>query len=57
MNCIVCICIRVWSFLRTNIMEWIIMYKIHVMPFLNALPIFDGVGTNNIAKDIIVKVI
>ena len=38
-------------------MKWIMMYKIYVMPFLNELPIFDGVGTNNIAKDIIVKVI
>ena len=27
------------------------------MPFLNALPIFDGFGTNNMAKDIFVKII
>ena len=33
------------------------MYMIHVMSFLNALPIFDGVGTKDIAKGIIVKVI
>ena len=33
------------------------MYNIHVMPFLNALPIFDGVGTKNMAKNIIVKVV
>ena len=33
------------------------MHKIHVMPFIKALPNFDGVGTNNIAKDIIGKVI
>ena len=29
----------------------------HVMPFLNALPIFGGVGTKNMATNIIVKVI
>ena len=56
-NYVICICIRVQSFLRTNRMEWIIMYKIHVMSFLNALPIFDVVGTNNMAKDIVVKVV
>ena len=33
------------------------MYKIHVMPFLNELPIFDGVCTKNIAKDIIFNVV
>ena len=38
-------------------MEWILMHKIHVMLYLNALPFFDGVGTKNIAKYIIVKVI
>ena len=33
------------------------MYKIDVMLFLNSLTIFDGVGTKNMAKYIIVKVI
>ena len=38
-------------------MKWIMMYKIHVVLFINVLPIFDGVGTYNIAKDITVKVV
>ena len=33
------------------------MYMIHGMPFNNALPICDGVGTKDIAEDITVKVI
>ena len=38
-------------------MKWIMMYMIHVMMFLNALPKFYGVGIKNIAKGITVKVI